>query len=145
MKRFLGLDIGTKRIGVSVSDPLGNFAQGVAVLDAVRDWMTELDKLVERFSVSTIVVGMPYRTDSSMGPEAQKVNIIISELKHRYPSLEVVCWDERFTTVIAEQTMIEASVRRKKRKKNIDMVAATVMLQDYLEHQSKGDSENGRT
>ncbi|AER66606.1 Holliday junction resolvase YqgF [Thermovirga lienii DSM 17291] len=140
MKRFLGLDIGTKRIGVSVSDPLGSFAQGVAVLDATRDWMAELDKLVAHYKVGVIVVGMPYRTDASVGPEALKIKDVVSSLRQRYPDLDVVLWDERFTTTIAEKAMIEADVKRKKRRQNIDMVAASIMLQDFLEHYSKGGS-----
>jgi putative Holliday junction resolvase len=133
MKRHLGLDIGTKRIGVAVSDPLGSFAQGVAVLNAKEDWMRTLDGLVKEYRVAVIVVGMPLRTDGSAGPEAQKIQALKNVLAERYDDVDVVEWDERFTTVRAEQALLEGDVSRKGRKSRIDMVAASILLQDYLD------------
>ncbi len=133
MKRHLGLDIGTRRIGVAVSDPLGSFAQGVAVLNATNDWLTVLDGLVKKYRVAVIVLGMPLRTDGSTGPEAQKVAAVRNALAERYGDIEVVEWDERFTTVRAEQALLEGDVSRKGRKSRIDMVAASILLQDYLD------------
>jgi putative Holliday junction resolvase len=133
MKRHLGLDIGTKRIGVAVSDPLGSFAQGVAVLNAKEDWMRTLDGLVKEYRVAVIVVGMPLRTDGSAGPEAQKIEALKKVLAERYDDVDVVEWDERFTTVRAEQALLEGDVSRKGRKSRIDMVAASILLQDYLD------------
>jgi len=133
MKRHLGLDIGTKRIGVAVSDPLGSFAQGVAVLNAKEDWMRALDGLVKEYQVAVIVVGMPLRTDGSAGPEAQKIEALKKVLAERYDDVDVVEWDERFTTVRAEQALLEGDVSRKGRKSRIDMVAASILLQDYLD------------
>lgn len=133
MKRHLGLDIGTKRIGVAVSDPLGSFAQGVAVLNAKEDWMRTLDGLVKEYRVAVIVVGMPLRTDGSAGPEAQKIEALKKVLAERYDGVDVVEWDERFTTVRAEQALLEGDVSRKGRKSRIDMVAASILLQDYLD------------
>jgi putative Holliday junction resolvase len=133
MKRHLGLDIGTKRIGVAVSDPLGSFAQGVAVLNAKEDWMRTLDGLVKEYQVAVIVVGMPLRTDGSAGPEAQKIEALKKVLAERYDDVDVVEWDERFTTVRAEQALLEGDVSRKGRKSRIDMVAASILLQDYLD------------
>lgn len=133
MKRHLGLDIGTKRIGVAVSDPLGSFAQGVAVLNAKEDWMRALDGLVKEYRVAVIVVGMPLRTDGSAGPEAQKIEALKKVLAERYDDVDVVEWDERFTTVRAEQALLEGDVSRKGRKSRIDMVAASILLQDYLD------------
>ncbi|MGC9489981.1 MAG: Holliday junction resolvase RuvX [Thermovirgaceae bacterium] len=133
MKRHLGLDIGTKRIGVAVSDPLGSFAQGVAVLNVKEDWMRALDGLVKKYRVAVIVVGMPLRTDGSAGPEAEKIEALKKVLAERYDDLDVVEWDERFTTVRAEQALLEGDVSRKGRKSRIDMVAASILLQDYLD------------
>ncbi|MFP4482056.1 MAG: Holliday junction resolvase RuvX [Thermovirgaceae bacterium] len=133
MKRHLGLDIGTRRIGVAVSDPLGSFAQGVAVLNATNDWLKVLDGLVKKYRVAVIVLGMPLRTDGSTGPEAQKVAAVRNALAERYGDIEVVEWDERFTTVRAEQALLEGDVSRKGRKSRIDMVAASILLQDYLD------------
>ncbi len=133
MKRHLGLDIGTKRIGVAVSDPLGSFAQGVAVLNATEDWMGALDGLVKKYGVAVIVVGMPLRTDGSAGPEAEKIEALKKVLAERYDDLDIVEWDERFTTVRAEQALLEGDVSRKGRKSRIDMVAASILLQDYLD------------
>jgi putative Holliday junction resolvase len=133
MKRHLGLDIGTKRIGVAVSDPLGSFAQGVAVLNANEDWMRALDGLMNKYGVAVIVVGMPLRTDGSAGPEAQKIEALKKVLAERYDDVDVVEWDERFTTVRAEQALLEGDVSRKGRKSRIDMVAASILLQDYLD------------
>jgi len=133
MKRHLGLDIGTKRIGVAVSDPLGSFAQGVAVLNAKEDWMRTLDGLVKEYRIAVIVVGMPLRTDGSAGPEAQKIEALKKVLAERYDDVDVVEWDERFTTVRAEQALLEGDVSRKGRKSRIDMVAASILLQDYLD------------
>jgi len=133
MKRHLGLDIGTKRIGVAVSDPLGSFAQGVAVLNAKEDWMRTLDGLVKEYRIAVIVVGMPLRTDGSAGPEEQKIEALKKVLAERYDDVDVVEWDERFTTVRAEQALLEGDVSRKGRKSRIDMVAASILLQDYLD------------
>ncbi len=134
MKRHLGLDIGTKRIGVAVSDPLGSFAQGVAVLNVKEDWMRALDGLVKKYRVAVIVVGMPLRTDGSSGPEAEKIEALKKVLAERYDEIDVVEWDERFTTVRAEQALLEGDVSRKGRKTRIDMVAASILLQDYLDY-----------
>ena len=140
MKRYLGLDMGTRRIGVAVSDPLGSFAQGVAVLKAEGDWMNELDALVKKYKVSVIVVGMPTRTTGTAGPEAERAESTRRDLAERYPDLEVTAWDERFTTVRARQALLEGDVSRKGRKSRVDMVAASILLQDYLDFLRKEGS-----
>jgi len=140
MKRYLGLDMGTRRIGVAVSDPLGSFAQGVAVLKAEGDWMSELDALVKKYKVSVIVVGMPTRTSGIAGPEAERAESTRRELAERYPDLKVTAWDERFTTVRADRALLEGDVSRKGRKSRVDMVAASILLQDYLDFLRKGGS-----
>ncbi|MGI6784359.1 MAG: Holliday junction resolvase RuvX [Aminivibrio sp.] len=133
MKRILALDIGTVRIGVAVSDPLGVFARGVAVLNAGKGWMDELDGLVKEYGPGILLVGHPLRTDGSRGPEALKVEAVAEELAARYPDLEVELYDERFSTAIANRALIEGDVSRKNRKGKVDKVAAALILQSRLE------------
>ncbi|WP_300526681.1 Holliday junction resolvase RuvX [Aminiphilus sp.] len=133
MKRILALDVGTVRIGVAVSDPLGSFAQGIAVFAADRDWLAELDKTVAAYGVQVIVLGLPVRTTGEEGPEAKRIHTLAKKLRRRYPDLEITTWDERFTTVTASQVLLEADVSREKRKGHVDKIAATVLLQGYLD------------
>lgn len=135
MGRVLALDIGTVRIGVAVTDPLGFFAQGVDVLAAEGPWMEELRKYVKQYDVERLLIGLPRRTDGSEGPEAVKMREIVEELRLQFKDLILEMWDERFTTTIAQQTLIEGDVSRKKRKGQVDKVAAVLLLQNYLEHQ----------
>ncbi len=135
MGRVLALDIGTVRIGVAVTDPLGFFAQGVDVLAAEGPWMEELRKYVKQYDVERLLIGLPRRTDGSEGPEAMKMREIVEELRLQFKDLILEMWDERFTTTIAQQTLIEGDVSRKKRKGQVDKVAAVLLLQNYLEHQ----------
>ena len=111
MRRIVALDIGSVRIGVAVSDPLGMFAQGAAVLNARGDWLAELADIVAQYGDPVILIGMPRRTDGSEGPEAQRMR----------------------TTTIAQQALLEADVSRSGRKKKVDKIAATLLLQSYLD------------
>lgn len=140
MQRILGLDIGTVRIGVSVSDPLGTFAQGVTVLQARGEWMDELEALVGQYGAAVLLVGMPRRTDGSHGPEAEGMRKVAQSLKKRFPALDVKIWDERFTTTIATQALLEGGVSRRGRKERVDKVAATLLLQNYLDSQNRAES-----
>lgn len=133
MQRIIALDIGTVRIGVAVSDPLGMFAQGVAVLKAEGEWHEELAKIIAKYEKPKLLVGLPRRTDGSEGPEAGKMRETAEGLKARFPELELEFWDERFTTTIAQQALLEADVSRKGRKERVDKIAATLLLQSYLE------------
>ena len=134
MKRFLGLDIGKVRIGVALSDPLGTFAQGIAVLDASKCWISSLKELILANDVGTIVVGLPIRTDGSCGPEAQWIMSVIENLKDEFVGIQVIPWDERFTTTVAVQTLLQGDVSRRKRKQVVDKIAASIMLQGFLEN-----------
>lgn len=133
MRRIIALDIGTVRIGVAVSDPLGTFAQGLDVLRAGGAWMDDLSQLLDRYDARTLLVGMPRRTDGSDGPEADRMRKVIERLAARFPAVEIVEWDERFTTTIATQALLEADVSRKNRKGQVDKIAATILLQNYLD------------
>jgi putative Holliday junction resolvase len=125
--------MGTVRIGVAMSDPLGSFAQGVAVWDAEGDWLSDLRELVTSRNVSTVVVGLPIRENGTKGPSAENVEAKTEAVREAFPDLEIVMWDERYTSTIANRVLIEGDVSRKKRKGQVDKVAATVILQGYLD------------
>nr|WP_255700319.1 Holliday junction resolvase RuvX [Dethiosulfovibrio faecalis] len=127
------MDMGTVRIGVAMSDPLGSFAQGVAVWDAEGDWLSDLRELVTSRNVSTVVVGLPIRENGTKGPSAENVEAKTEAVREAFPDLEIVMWDERYTSTIANRVLIEGDVSRKKRKGQVDKVAATVILQGYLD------------
>lgn len=133
MQRIIALDIGTVRIGVAVSDPLGIFAQGVAVLHADKEWMEDLAKIISGYEKPKILIGLPRRTDGSEGPEAVRMRETAEGIKSRFPELEIEFWDERFTTTIAQQVLLEGDVSRKGRKACVDKIAAVLLLQSYLD------------
>ena len=133
MQRIIALDIGSVRIGVAVSDPLGFFAQGVAVLDAKGCWLSDLAKIAGEYEKPKLLIGMPRRTDDSEGPEAVRMRETAKSVQEYFPDLEIEFWDERFTTTIAQQALLEADVSRAGRKKKVDKIAATLLLQSYLD------------
>ena len=133
MQRIIALDIGSVRIGVAVSDPLGFFAQGVAVLDAKGCWLSDLAKIAGEYEKPKLLIGMPRRTDGSEGPEAVRMRETAKSVQEYFPDLEIESWDERFTTTIAQQALLEADVSRAGRKKKVDKIAATLLLQSYLD------------
>jgi putative Holliday junction resolvase len=132
-ERIVCLDIGAVRIGVALSDPLGMFAQGVAVWSAKKKWKIELDALMEQYGVSVLLVGLPLRTDGSQGPEAKRILDMAGALQERYPSVKVRTWDERFSTVTAHQNLKERGLSEEKRRGVVDKTAAAVILQSYLD------------
>lgn len=137
--RILGLDVGDKRIGVAVSDPLGMTAQGVTVIrreDPERD-LERLGRLARELGVRQVVVGLPRRTDGTLGTEARVVGDFAARLE-RVLGIPVVLWDERFTSAAAEKLLVSADVRRARRRRVIDKVAAALILQNYLEARRSG-------
>ena len=131
--RTLALDIGSVRIGVAVSDPLGLFAQGVGVWRTDDDWRLALDDCIKKYKPNTILIGLPVRTTGEKGIEAEKILRIAEEVQSSYPDIKIETWDERYTTAIAEQVLLEADVSRQKRRQKIDKLAAVVILQSWLE------------
>lgn len=134
--RILGLDVGTKTIGVAVSDELGWTAQGVDTVkrdqdDSEKDW-EKLQKLINDLAVTKIVVGLPKNMNGTIGPSGEACKEFAEEVKKRF-DLPVILWDERLTTVAAERMLIAADMSRKKRKKVIDKMAAVMILQGYLD------------
>jgi putative Holliday junction resolvase len=134
--RCLGLDVGDKRIGVAVSDELGISANAVEVIQRQEGAgaIARLLAIVKEYEVSQVVVGLPRMMDGSVGIQANKVMEFTDHLKESL-SVPVEYWDERLSTLAAEQVLIEANVRREKRKKVIDKLAAVVILQSYLDSQ----------
>jgi putative holliday junction resolvase len=132
--RILGLDYGSKRIGVAISDELGFTAQGLAVIlrkDRNFD-IQRISEFVKAYDVERIVVGYPVRLDGTEGIQCDKVNRFIGLLEANIQT-SVIRWDETLTTKTAEDILIQANMRREKRKKIIDKLAAQLILQHYLD------------
>lgn len=130
--RVLALDIGMARTGVAISDPNQIIAQGLGVWNA-ETWFDDLDDCIKKYNPSVIVAGLPVRTDGKKSEMAGKILQIIEDLKTKYTDINFVTHDERFTTVIAQRTLLEADTSRKKRKKTVDKIAAVIILESYLE------------
>ena len=132
--RIMGLDIGTKRIGVAISDELGLTAQGITTLPraAARGAWGALRRLATEHGVSRIVVGLPLNMSGTEGPAAEAVRVF-GDGAALALKLPVEYWDERLTTVSAQRVLLEGNLSRKKRREVIDQVAATIILQSYLD------------
>jgi putative Holliday junction resolvase len=132
--RILGLDYGEKRIGVAVSDELGYTAQGLLTIVRKnrRHDLTQIAELAQRYRADSIVIGYPVRLDGTEGIQCEKVNRFIGYLE-AYVQTPIVKWDETLTTKTAEDILITANMRLEKRKNVIDKLAATLILQDYLD------------
>ncbi len=138
--RVLGIDYGEKRIGLAISDPLGIIAQGLKVVSAENFFQNkgieEFRELIKEFKISKIVVGFPLNMDGSTGKKGNEVQSFVEQLK-KHISLPIVLWDERLTTVAAENILINSDLSRKRRKKVVDKVAAAIILQGYLDRQKQ--------
>jgi putative Holliday junction resolvase len=145
MMRLLGLDYGDRRIGVAICDELGMTAQGVAtVVRKNRDAdLAAITGFVERFGVEEIVIGYPLRLDGSEGIQCEKVNRFVRRLEARF-SIPVIRRDETLSTKEAEEILRGTGVRRKKKKAVIDRLAASIILQGYLDALAR-DGKIGQT
>ncbi|MBF0710159.1 MULTISPECIES: Holliday junction resolvase RuvX [unclassified Gemella] len=136
-KRIMGLDYGSKTIGVAISDPLNITAQGIETLninEIIKDFkIKKIKELIKEYNVGTIVVGMPKNMDNSLGFRAEATLNFIEILKNKIKSVEIVLQDERMTTIAAERVLLEADISRKKRKKVVDKIASVLILQTYLD------------
>ncbi|MDO4621953.1 MAG: Holliday junction resolvase RuvX [Eubacteriales bacterium] len=136
--RILGLDYGSRTVGVAVSDPLGFTAQGVEIIrrereTKLRQTLARIEELVRQYEVEKIVLGLPQHMNGDIGIRAQK-SLEFAEMLKKRTGLEVIMWDERLTTVEAYQTMDELNIRdRKARKELVDELAAVFILQGYLD------------
>ncbi|MBM4307700.1 MAG: Holliday junction resolvase RuvX [Deltaproteobacteria bacterium] len=138
--RIMGLDVGSKTIGVAVSDELGLTAQGLKIIrrKSMEDDMRELCSIISQYMIEKIVVGLPINMDGTLGRQAETVLEWINRFKDR-TSLPVETWDERLSTVEASKTLLEADLSRKKRKQVIDKLAAVLILQGYLDQIGRRD------
>lgn len=133
-ERLIGLDIGGRRIGVAVSDELGMIASPIAMIERQSDVAGQLRKLVADYGVSRLVAGLPVGLSGREGPQAEETRTFGDALAAEV-GLPLEYWDERLTSAIAEQALIAQGARRDKRKQQIDAVAASVILQSYLDNQ----------
>ncbi|HOO27154.1 MAG TPA: Holliday junction resolvase RuvX [Lachnospiraceae bacterium] len=136
--RIMGLDFGSKTVGVAVSDPLLITAQGVEIIrrDAekkIRKTLARIEELIMQYEVDRIVLGFPKNMNASIGERGEKT-IEFQQTLIRRTGLEVVLWDERLTTVAADKAMMEGKVRREDRSKYVDKIAAIFILQGYLDY-----------
>lgn len=144
--RSLALDVGDQRIGLAISDDLGLTAQALVTLKrrGLRADLAALGQIVAEREVGEVVVGLPLQLDGRPGPQAEKVRGLAEALQAAL-SVPVVFWDERLSTKAAERALLEGGVRRAKRKRVVDQVAAALILQGYLDRKSHGrQPEDGR-
>ena len=135
--RIIGLDFGSKTVGVAVSDELLITAQGVEIIrrkseGKLRQTLARIEELIAEYQVEKIVLGYPKNMNNSEGERCEKT-LEFKAMLERRTGLEVVLWDERLTTVAADKAMMEASIRREDRKNYVDKIAAVFILQGYLD------------
>ena len=144
--RIMGLDFGSKTVGVAVSDPLLVTAQGLEIIrrkeeNKMRQTLARIEEIAKEYEVEKIVLGLPKNMN---GTEGERVALTedFKEKVERRTGLPVILWDERLTTVAADKAMMEAGIRRENRKDYVDMIAATLILQGYLDRLANSKEEN---
>jgi putative Holliday junction resolvase len=148
--RVMGIDFGSKRIGVAISDPMGIIAGGLGTFPNDHHiWNTILD-IVKKMSITKIVIGRPIRLSGEEGSSSSKASEFGKRLKERLheeyaKEVEIIEWDERFTTTMAQRTQIELGIKKKERRKkaNLDRIASQLILQSYLDFQSHLKNSRG--
>ena len=136
--RILGLDFGSKTVGVAVSDPLGITAQPVEIVrrkseNKLRQTLARIEELAKEYQAESFVLGLPKNMNNTLGERAEK-SLAFKEMLERRTGLNVILWDERLTTVSADKHMMESGIRREDRKKFVDEIAAVFILQGYLDY-----------
>ena len=131
--RCLGIDFGSSRIGIAISDELGMLAHPLETIPNDSLFLPKLQKIVLEKGISRIVLGIPRNMDGSYGPAAEKAKLFLSQLKSEFPGVQLISWDERLTTVEAQRLLHAAGRDIKKSRPVIDQVAAQVLLQSYLD------------
>ena len=134
MERILGLDVGTKRIGVAISDPLGMTAQPLTTIvrESKKKDLEAIEALLTEYDIKKVVVGMPFNMNGTIGPSGEMVKMVAEKIKNKF-KIELIYIDERLSTVSAERVLIERNIRREDRKDFIDKVAASYILKTYLD------------
>lgn len=143
--RIMGLDFGSKTVGVAVSDPLGITAQGLEIIrrkeeNKLRRTYARIEELIVEYQVEEIVLGLPKNMNATEGERAELTREFKDSLERR-TGLAVTLWDERLTTVAADRAMTEAGIRREHRKDYVDMIAASLILQGYLDRRAQSMEE----
>lgn len=143
--RIMGLDFGSKTVGVAVSDSLLMTAQGVEIIrrkeeNKLRQTLARIEELIVEYEVGEIVLGLPKNMNATEGIRVE-LTLEFNDKLERRTGLPVHMWDERLTTVAADKTMMEAGIRRENRKEYVDMIAASLILQGYLDRRSMEKQE----
>lgn len=143
--RIMGLDFGSKTVGVAVSDPLGITAQGLEIIrrreeNKLRRTYARIEELIVEYQVEEIVLGLPKNMNATEGERAELTREFKDSLERR-TGLPVTLWDERLTTVAADRAMMEAGIRREHRKDYVDMIAASLILQGYLDRRAQSGED----
>lgn len=144
--RIMGLDFGSRTVGVAISDPLLITAQGIEIIrrkeeNKLRQTLARIEELIVEYGVDEIVLGLPKNMNATEGVRVELTNEFREKLERR-TGLPVTMWDERLTTVAADKAMMEAGIRREHRKDYVDMIAATLILQGYLDLRSSKAMQN---
>lgn len=135
--RIMGLDFGSKTVGVAISDPLLITAQGIEIIrrereNKLRQTLARIEELIREYEVGEIVLGLPKNMNDTLGERAE-LSLAFQEKLERRTGLPVTMWDERLTTVAAQRAMTEAGVRGEERAEHVDKIAACLILQGYLD------------
>ena len=143
--RILGLDFGSKTVGVAVSDELLITAQGIEIIrrkeeNKLRQTLARIEELIEEYHVEEIVLGLPKNMNDTSGPRVA-VTLEFKDKLERRTGLPVHTWDERLTTVAADKTMMEAGIRRENRREYVDKIAAVLILQGFLDCRGRKQGE----
>ena len=146
--RIMGLDFGSKTVGVAISDELLITAQGIEIIrrkeeNKLRQTLARIEELIVEYGVTEIVLGYPKNMNDTLGERVQKTEEFKEKLERR-TGLLVFLWDERLTTVAADRAMMEAGIRRENRKDYVDQIAASLILQGYLDFKGN-QKENGKS
>ena len=144
--RIMGLDFGSKTVGVAISDPLFITAQGIEIIrrkeeNKLRQTLARIEALILEYEVGEIVLGLPKNMNATEGERVEKTKEFADKLSRR-TGLNVVFRDERLTTVAADRAMMEAGIRRENRKEYVDKIAAVFILQGYLDEMAMKKQEN---
>lgn len=145
--RIMGLDYGSKTVGVAISDSLGMTAQGIEIVrrtqeNKLRQTLARIEALISEYEVTAIVLGFPKNMNNTIGDRAEK-SLAFKEMLERRTGLDVFMWDERLTTVEANRTLMEGGVRRENRGKYVDKLAAVFILQGFLDSKEGKELFNG--
>lgn len=143
--RIMGLDFGSKTVGVAISDPLLLTAQGIEIIrrkeeNKLRQTLARIEALITEYEVGEIVLGLPKNMNDTSGPRVT-MTLEFKEKLERRTGLPVHTWDERLTTVAADKTMMEAGIRRENRKEYVDKIAAVLILQGFLDCRGRKQGE----